>query len=321
VSVIIPARNAAPWIRDAIRSIAAQTLSACEIIVIDDASTDDTCSLVRQMQSNSPGLILLQNPHPLGAGATRNVGIGRATGDWLAFLDADDWFAPERLQRLTELGEARGANIVADNQYFTHGPEKAPFRTLIATGAGNLKTVDLEGFLRHDRVVAIGNLGLLKPIIRRNFLQPAGPRYDEDPAMKFGEDSLFYMSCLISGEKILLTDEALYFFRQHSASLTHNMTVASVRVLVAKSRALLVGPGADPDTGLAQAIAQTIADQDDIVAYFELVELVRARRWLMALRRLMSSRQRRLFLVRRGVQGLAGRLSQIVPQGSLSKRI
>src|SRR5450631_1447739 len=211
VSVIIPARNAAPWIRNAIRSVAAQTLAACEIIVIDNASTDDTCAVVHQMQLNIPGLILVRNSRDLGVGASRNIGIDRATGDWTAFLDSDDWFAPTRLSRLTELGERAGARIVADNQFFTLGPDEPPLRTLIATRGGRVEMVDLESFLRHDRVVAIGNFGLLKPIFRREFLKAVGVRYDEDPAIKIGEDSLFYISCLITGERMLLTDEALYF--------------------------------------------------------------------------------------------------------------
>lgn len=310
VSVIIPARNAAPWIRDALCSVAAQTLAACEVIVIDDASTDDTCAVVRQMQAGIPEIILHRNQRHMGTGASRNIGILKARGEWLAFLDADDWFAPTRLQRLTALANGADANIVADNLYFTLGPGHAPLRTLIAMRGNHPSTIDLDAFLRRDRLIAIGNLGLLKPIFRRNFLAAVGIGYDEDPAIRVGEDSLFYMSCLMSGERILLTDEALYFYRRHPAALTCAMTIDSVRVLVDKRCELIARLPGDSGPSLAEAIAQTVSDQYLIVAYFELIALLRGRRWLAAFRRLLANRWHAFFLVRRAAQGLLCRFSE-----------
>jgi glycosyltransferase involved in cell wall biosynthesis len=321
VSVIIPARNAAPWISNAIRSVATQTLAVGEIMVIDNASTDDTCAVVRQLQPTIAGLTLISNQKDLGVGASRNIGIGRATGDWIAFLDADDWFAPTRLSRLIELAERTGAGIVADNQFFMLGPDGPPLRTLLVTHGGRLEMIDIESFLRRDRLIAIGNLGLLKPIFRRNFLQATGIRYDEDPSIRIGEDSLFYMSCLITGERILLTDEALYFYRRHPASQTHVIATDSLRILIKKSRALLAQLHAEAGSSLAEAIEQTLIDQDDIIAYFELVGLVRGRRWRAALLRLLVSRRRTFFLLRRTAQGLTGRISELQLGHSIVNRI
>ena len=321
VSVIIPARNAACWIEEAICSVATQTLAACEVIVIDNASTDDTCTVVNRMQATVPGLILVRNDRDLGPGASRNIGIGRAKGDWIAFLDADDWFAPTRLERLTDLGERTGARIVADNQFFTLGPDEPPLRTLIATQGGQVEMIGLEAFLRLDRTVAIGNFGLLKPIFRRDFLNIVGVRYDEDPAITIGEDSLFYISCLITGERILLTDEALYFYRRHPASLSHTVTTGSVRVLNRKHRELLARLPAEAGSGLAEAIDLTLADQDDIVAYRELVELLRGRRWPAALRHLLASRGRTSFLLYRAMQGLASRIAESPLRSSIVRKM
>lgn len=93
-SVIIPAFNAASTLERAIESVRAQTWPAHEIIVVDDGSTDTTTEVARRF-GGVVRLILQPNS---GVSVARNVGAAAATGDWLAFLDADDWYASDRLK-------------------------------------------------------------------------------------------------------------------------------------------------------------------------------------------------------------------------------
>ncbi len=99
ISVITPCHNAGPWIALALRSIAAQTSPPHEIIVIDDASTDDS---VEQIERSGVSVRLLR-VNFRSAAAARNVGISAMTGDWLALLDADDVWYPNHLARAVEL--------------------------------------------------------------------------------------------------------------------------------------------------------------------------------------------------------------------------
>jgi hypothetical protein len=99
------------------------------------------------------------------------------------------------------------------------------------------------------------------------------------------------------------------------------MTTDSIRVLNNKNRELLARLRAAAGSSLAQAIDQTLADQDDIIASFELVELVRGRRWLAAMLRLLASRERIFFLLRRATQGLAGRISESQLRRSMVNKI
>lgn len=94
VSVIMPCHNAGRWIEKALESIAAQTRPAHEIIVIDDDSTDDS---VDRIQASGVKVTLLHSQHH-NAAAARNDGIEVATGDWIAFLDADDYWYPRHLE-------------------------------------------------------------------------------------------------------------------------------------------------------------------------------------------------------------------------------
>lgn len=92
VSVIIPCHNNQAYVGSAIDSVLNQTHQNLEIIVIDDASTDDSINIIKKY-SFREGFTYLQNRKNLGAAATRNRGIEYATGDYIAFLDADDeWF-------------------------------------------------------------------------------------------------------------------------------------------------------------------------------------------------------------------------------------
>src|ERR1700690_241246 len=99
VSVILPCHNAGPWIGEALRSIAAQSLPVYETLVIDDDSSDDSVAQIER--SGVPVKLLRSNAH--NAAAARNVGIEAATGDWLALLDADDVWYSNHLARAAEL--------------------------------------------------------------------------------------------------------------------------------------------------------------------------------------------------------------------------
>ena len=98
ISVVIPAYNAEKHIARAIESVLAQTRPAEEIIVVDDGSSDGTAEVVRSFGDK---VILIQQPNA-GVSVARNKGIEHATGDWIAFLDSDDEWLPEKLKLQSE---------------------------------------------------------------------------------------------------------------------------------------------------------------------------------------------------------------------------
>jgi succinoglycan biosynthesis protein ExoO len=99
ISVIIPCHNAGRWIAHTLRSVAAQTYPAHEVIVIDDASTDNSIAVVGR--SGVP--VTLLHVAVRNAAAARNAGIEVASGDWIALLDADDIWYPNHLARAVQL--------------------------------------------------------------------------------------------------------------------------------------------------------------------------------------------------------------------------
>ena len=98
ISVVIPAFNAEKTIARAVESVLAQSRPADEIIVIDDGSKDNTADVIR---SYGDKVILIQQENA-GASVARNAGLKNASGDWIAFLDCDDEWLPEKLKLQSE---------------------------------------------------------------------------------------------------------------------------------------------------------------------------------------------------------------------------
>lgn len=99
VSVIIPAHNAADTLHVAVDSVLAQSFRNWEVVIVDDGSTDDTLHAARSMASADKRVRVIQQAQQ-GVSAARNAGIHEAAGQWLVFLDSDDWLAPTYMELL-----------------------------------------------------------------------------------------------------------------------------------------------------------------------------------------------------------------------------
>lgn len=99
VSVVIPVRNGQETIREAVESALNQTKRPTEIITIDDGSTDETMSIVEKLKTEHPGIVKCLSSSGRGIAAARNLGVEFAKDKFIAFLDADDSWAPTKLER------------------------------------------------------------------------------------------------------------------------------------------------------------------------------------------------------------------------------
>ena len=125
-SVIIPLYNKAPYVRKALESVFAQTYTDYELIVVDDGSTDDSAEIAEEvLQEATPHRPIASSPYRLlkqanaGVSAARNNGVAASCGDYVAFLDADDWWEPTYLERMAQLIEDYpDAGLYASNYYY-----------------------------------------------------------------------------------------------------------------------------------------------------------------------------------------------------------
>lgn len=112
VTVVMPCYNAAPFVEEAVTSVLEQSHQAIELIVVDDGSTDNSTDVVGNLAKAHPGKIRLIQQNQHGPYVARNLGLAHATGDFIAFLDADDWWRKDFLEKLhTALMENRGAAL------------------------------------------------------------------------------------------------------------------------------------------------------------------------------------------------------------------
>lgn len=136
ISVIVPTYNCAKYLGQAIESILTQSKSAFEVIVVDDGSTDDTASVLEPFR-NKISVIRQRNK---GVSSARNAGIAVATGDWIAFLDSDDIWLPNKLELYIEAMASCPDSIV----YYSE------FSLLEADQHGNFPVVESNGILNND---------------------------------------------------------------------------------------------------------------------------------------------------------------------------
>jgi glycosyltransferase involved in cell wall biosynthesis len=254
VSVVVPVYNGAAFIARAVRSVLSQTLPDFEVIVVDDCSTDGTPGVVEAIAAQDGRVRPLRMPRNGGPSAARNAGIALARGRWIAILDADDWFQPDRLRTLVEAGEHSRADFVADNLLVSSEADESvaemfsaahPLPELLSAEAfvlGNLP--DYENPRR--------SMGFLKPLIRREFLQQHRLRYDE--SMRFAEDYKLYLEGLLSGGTWVTVPTAHYVYAVRDDSLTATHRADDLAKLCAVDESALRHPLVRATSGLRRAI-------------------------------------------------------------------
>ncbi len=126
VSVVVPAHDAETTVEAAIRSALAQTCPPDEIVVVDDGSTDATATVVRRIG----GTVRLVSQPQGGPSAARNAGVAASCGEWLAFLDADDEWHPEKLERQLRLA---GGDVVLVATDWSRGAVRVPAPASVST--------------------------------------------------------------------------------------------------------------------------------------------------------------------------------------------
>lgn len=207
VAVIIPIYNSADTLARAARSVLAQTLTDLELLIVDDGSTDKSFEVASAIAATDPRVRVLQMPRNGGKPLAMNHAIGAARGRWIAVLDADDRYLPQRLATLVAAGEAAGADLVADNQRHVDPANGALVRRAFDE-PGSGRAVDLADLIAHAGVRGTFDFGILKPMVRADFIRRTGLAYYPDA--RLAEDFYYLLEFFAAGGKGWIVHEPLY---------------------------------------------------------------------------------------------------------------
>lgn len=211
ISVVIPARNMAAYIGEAIDSALRQTPAPMEVIVVDDKSSDDT---VRVAEERGPRVRILSGP---GAGPSiaRNLGMLAARGDWVAFLDADDLWLPGKLSAQLDSLVSSGADLCFTDYYASQSPDVLgdPW----VASHYRVKEGDLFDTLLVENYILTSSL-----IFRRSLLALSGLF---KPKLRAGEDHELWLRLAKHG-RFSYVSAALVFKREHTTNITGDANYA-----------------------------------------------------------------------------------------------
>ncbi len=211
VSIIIPTHNTSSYITKAIESALEQSEKNIEVIIVDDASSDNTVENVRNFTDSR--LKILVNETNKGPSYSRNRALKEAKGEWIALLDSDDWYAPQRLEILLHTADTENANMIADNMHLIQEGAEYPHNTYFAN--------EKISFNKPTKINAINlidlSLGITKPLIKRDFLVQHSLEFNE--ALRYEEDFFLFLYCLLQGAIFVVVPEPYYFYRTRTGSL------------------------------------------------------------------------------------------------------
>lgn len=239
ISVIIPIYNGGEWLHDALKSLQTQTYRDFEAIMVNDGSTDNSKEICMEFVSSDPRFHLI-NQDNQGVSTARNNGLDLAQGEWIAFMDADDIMPQDALETLIELAMESGAGIVA-GEYL---------RGLYAAGnAMNLFPTETTSITSEEAI----RLGLYQ---KRILNTPCGMLFHS--SVFNGEKHLRFRKCRYEDldlfyqafervDKVCLTNQTVYFYRDNPGSFINTWSDARLDVLDVTDRIVEHMAGKSPE--------------------------------------------------------------------------
>ena len=211
VSVIIPAYNVGRFVQDAVGSALAQTYAACEIVVVDDGSTDDTRERVAAF---GPRVTLIRQANA-GAATARNTGVRRSRGAYVAFLDADDVWLPDKVARVMDVLERDPTAGAAYHGYAaTDEAGSVVGQPVVPTHDGDVLEPLFFGCFFGPPMV----------IVRRTCLDQVGLF---EPALRLGQDWDLFLRIALAGYRVRCVPEVLVRCRTHGGNSTRALGTAA----------------------------------------------------------------------------------------------
>lgn len=219
ISVIVPAYNVDKFIGKCLDSILNQTYRELDIIIIDDGSTDKTGNICDEYKTKDSRIKIIHKENG-GLSSARNTGLKYANGDYILFVDGDDWINSELCEKCIKVIEGSGAEVVIFGIIMAY--EKREEKMLLPKGySGNINRNKAMLLLNDD---SIGNYACNKIFKRKLFMEEI-----EFPLGQFFEDISTIYKLIDNTDSIYLLSEYMYYYRQQENSIMHNRTKKRIK--------------------------------------------------------------------------------------------
>jgi succinoglycan biosynthesis protein ExoO len=270
--------NGSAHLAEAVRSVQAQTLAEIEIIVADDASTDNSIDIMKQLTATDPRIRLLQSARNGGPSSARNKALDVAKGKWIAIVDSDDLIHPKRLATLVELADRDAADIVADDLIEFSADNTRPAGSFLGRRSWDQPVwVDIVDYIRLNHFYGPGPyLGYLKPMFRTSLLREPGCRYDE--TLRITEDFDLIFRLLHAGKRMRIYPRPLYLYRKHEYSVSFRLS-REVLESIKTANLRILNKITDGGSPLKSALKSRIRSIDTAIAYENLVDGLKSKSW------------------------------------------
>ncbi len=213
VSVVVPVYNSAEYMHKAIESILSSTLNEIELVAVDDCSTDNSVELLEEYKKKYGEKIrIVRQSENCRQGAARNEGIRVSGGEYIAFVDSDDYIEPDMLQSLYNTAKAENAELCGGDFFITAEKGDAPKRVEYSTFCAKEDRSAYRSFLK--------GCGMFwTRIYKKSFLLDNGIFF---PEKTFYEDAYFnFYACLLAN-KVAKVDKCFYHYVQREGSTVQN---------------------------------------------------------------------------------------------------
>ena len=205
VSVIVPVYNSCEYIGSTLDSIINQDFSSFELIVVDDGSTDNSLEIIKEKLSKSTISYEIIHQENAGVSCARNVGIEKASGEYLVFVDSDDYITGNHLSELYN-GETDFSLI----QFIKKDGDK-----LSTPDHYSKRSMSCDEFIKKELKMDI-YFNFWQLMYKASIIEDNNNRFSPD--VIYGEDIEFALKALIYGKDIAISNEVTYYYIQHSES-------------------------------------------------------------------------------------------------------
>lgn len=211
VSIIVPIYNVAAYLHRCVDSLLKQSYPNIEIILVDDRSTDGSLMIAEKFEADHPDKFkLLRRENNGGLSAARNSGLKAASGEWLTFVDSDDWVTPDYVETLYKTAVEDNADIVMSGFYYYYPSGKCEEVSTF----GNLKTDS-----SHREKVALCDPCATTRLFKASLFLNTDISFPED--IRRSEDIATSIPIITMTDKISIVPKSMYYYFQRAGSLSN----------------------------------------------------------------------------------------------------